>query len=52
MLVSIQLDLERALWLLKEMKKTAVAEHAAEDAHHTALEQQQGADDDKPQRPV
>ena len=38
-LLSIQLDLERALWLLRQMRDDALAEHADEDAHHTALEQ-------------
>ena len=39
MLVSVQLDLQRAQWLLKQIVDIAKSEHEREDAHHTALEQ-------------
>jgi hypothetical protein len=47
-LLSIKLDLVRAMWLLDQMAKAAIAEHTAEDARNTALEQSnKGADHDK-----
>ena len=50
-LVSIKLDLTRAMWLLMDMIGKAAAEHQAEDVVNAALEQSdEGAAND--QRPV
>jgi hypothetical protein len=46
-LISVQLDIERALWLVREMVNIAAAEHAEEDRVNTSLDEQQGADLDK-----
>ena len=48
-LVSIKLDLTRAMWLLNDMIGKAAAEYKAEDAVNAALEQssQRGGHDQR-----
>ena len=45
MLVTVQLDLQRAQWLLKQIVDIAKSEHEREDAHQSAQEQHEGGHD-------